>query len=123
MGALARPCPPLPPAASWHPALRPGHPGAPGQGTKDSPRARQLQGRPCPNQQVGSSTGPAALGLRCFQTLHSGLRHVFFISLRKKKKTHERFCQISPLEKSAVTKLLLGDSGDLQDSVQTEAET
>lgn len=126
MAALASPSPRLPPAASQQPALRPSHPGAPGQGTKDSPWARRLRGRPCPDQQVRSDTGQRSSGSECFQTLHSGRQHVFFISLRKKnkkKETLERFCQISPLEKSTVTKLLPGAAGDLQDSVQTEAET
>ena len=120
--ALASPSPPLSPAASWHPALRPSHPGAPGQGTKDSPWARRLRGRPCPDQQGRGNAGQSYSASECFQTLHSGRQHIFFISLRKKE-THERFCQIYPLEKSAVTKLLPGDAGDLQDSVQTEAET
>ena len=88
--ALASPSPPLSPAAPWHPALRPGHPGAPGQGTKDSPWARWLRGRPCPDQQVRSNAGQSYSASECFQTLHSGRRHIFFISLRKKRKRNPR---------------------------------
>lgn len=97
--ALASPSPPLSPAASWHPALRPSHPGAPGQGTKDSPWARRLRGRPCPDQQGRGNAGQSYSASECFQTLHSGRQHIFFISLRKKRNPRKILPNLPPGEK------------------------